>query len=225
MLLYPDHIQNWIDYGYGLVIFVINFSAIFDLVKRVKFGVSRHFLKNHWGNGRKFCMMMYPDHFQNWYDFGYSLLIFLILMLFWLGETGKIWGFPDILFVLCGFSSLWWPFGWNWSYFGFLGIIWRTCGSKCREEGGGIFPTLCVECCLVRNISCNRMSYKLKTRFRPINCFLLSLFLWTLGWQTSAAKISWLGLCEKKYCLLGAGKVLWKHDEPFLRNVPSKIVF
>ena len=47
------------------------------------------------------------------------------------------------------FSSLWWPFGWNWSYLGFLDIIWRTCGSKCRGEGGGIFPTLCIECCLV----------------------------------------------------------------------------
>ena len=45
--------------------------------------------------------------------------------------------------MLCGFSSLWWPFGWNWSYLGFLGIIWRTCGSKCGGEGGGIFPTLC----------------------------------------------------------------------------------
>ena len=31
----------------------------------------------------------------------------------------------------------------------FLGIIWRTCGSKCRGEGGGIFLTLCVKCCLV----------------------------------------------------------------------------
>ena len=51
--------------------------------------------------------------------------------------------------MLCGFSSLWWPFGWNWSYLGFLGIIWRTCGSKCGGEGGGIFPMLCVECCLV----------------------------------------------------------------------------
>ena len=51
--------------------------------------------------------------------------------------------------MLCGFSSLWWPFGWNWSYLGFLAIIWRTCGSKCGGEGGGIFPTLCVECCLV----------------------------------------------------------------------------
>ena len=71
---------------------------------------------------------------------------FLILMLFW------NLGFPGILVMLCGFSSLWWPFGWNWSYLGFLGIIWRTCGSKCRGEGGGIFLTLCVECCLVFNL-------------------------------------------------------------------------
>ena len=56
--------------------------------------------------------------------------------------------------MLCGFSSLWWPFGWNWSYLGFLGIIWRTCGSKCWGEGGGIFPTLCVECCLVDTDIC-----------------------------------------------------------------------
>ena len=49
-------------------------------------------------------------------------------------------GFTGILVVLCGFYSLWWPFGWNWSYLGFLGIIWRTCGSICRGEGGGIFP-------------------------------------------------------------------------------------
>ena len=42
----------------------------------------------------------------------------------------------------------------------------------------------------LRNISSNRMSYKLMTRFRPINCFLQSLFLWMPGWQTSAA--NWL---------------------------------
>ena len=143
----------------------------------------------------------------------------------------------------------------------------------------------------MRNISSNRMSYKHMTRFRPINCFLLSLFLWTPGWQTSAANwltrimwkeilstlpresimkkfravlekyniqdshvleafakmspdhlicflcfygrqadkparpIGWLGSCVRKYCLLFAGKVLWKNFEPFWRNVTSKIVF
>ena len=34
------------------------------------------------------------------------------------------------------------------------------------------------------------MSWKLLPKCRPINCFLLSLFLWTPGWQTSAA--NWL---------------------------------
>ena len=53
--------------------------------------------------------------------------------------------------MLCWFSSLWWPFGWKWPYLGFLGIIWRTCGSKCQGGVGGrsIFSTLCVEFCLV----------------------------------------------------------------------------
>ena len=51
------------------------------------------FWKSHWGNGLKFCMLIYPDHFQNWLDYGYSWWIFLILMLFWLSETGQIWDF------------------------------------------------------------------------------------------------------------------------------------
>ena len=38
-------------------------------------------------------MLLYPDHLQNWLDYGYDLLIFLILVLFWLSETGQIWGF------------------------------------------------------------------------------------------------------------------------------------
>ena len=36
---------------------------------------------------------MYLDHFQNWSVYGYGLLIFLILALFWLSETGQISGF------------------------------------------------------------------------------------------------------------------------------------
>ena len=47
-------------------------------MKQVKFGVSRHFLDNAWGNGPNFAMLMYPDHVQNWlilaWDFGPCLL-------------------------------------------------------------------------------------------------------------------------------------------------------
>ena len=38
-------------------------------------------------------MLLYPDHLQNWLAYGYGLVIFLILVLFWLSETGQIWGF------------------------------------------------------------------------------------------------------------------------------------
>ena len=47
----------------------------------------------HKGNGLKYGMLLYPDHLQNWLDYGYCLVIFLILVLFWLSETGQIWGF------------------------------------------------------------------------------------------------------------------------------------
>ena len=47
----------------------------------------------HRGISLKFYMLMYLDHLQNWLAYGYGLLIFLILALFWLSETGQIWGF------------------------------------------------------------------------------------------------------------------------------------
>ena len=53
-------------------------------------GISR---RMHGGNGLKFCTLMYLDHLQNWPVYGHSLLIFLILALFWLSETGLFLGF------------------------------------------------------------------------------------------------------------------------------------
>ena len=53
-------------------------------------GISR---RMHGGNSLKFCTLMYLDHLQNWLVYGHGLLIFLILALFWLSETGQIWGF------------------------------------------------------------------------------------------------------------------------------------
>ena len=47
----------------------------------------------HGGNGLKFYMLMYLDLLQNWLVYGRGLLIFLILALFSLSETGQIWGF------------------------------------------------------------------------------------------------------------------------------------
>ena len=46
----------------------------------------------HGGNGLKFCMLIYPDHFQNWLYLGHALLIFLIMVSLWVSESGHIWG-------------------------------------------------------------------------------------------------------------------------------------
>ena len=78
-----------------------NFGAILTQRNWSNVGFLGIFWRTHWDNGRKFCMLMYPDHLQNCLDYGYSLLIFLILVLFWLSETGQIWGFQA-----CG-RALW----------------------------------------------------------------------------------------------------------------------
>ena len=70
MLMYADHLQNWLDFRF------------WDI-----------FLRMLWRNGLKFGMLTYPVHLQNWWDFGQGLLIFLPLAPLWLSETGKIWGF------------------------------------------------------------------------------------------------------------------------------------
>ena len=68
------------------------------------------------------------------------------------------------------------------------------------------------------------MSWKLLPKFRQITWFCYLCFY---GRQADkpARPIGWLCACERKYCLLGAAKVLWKNFEPFWRNVTSKIVF
>ena len=53
-------------------------------------GISR---RTHGRNALKFCTLMYLEHLQNWLTYGLSLWIFLILVLFWLSETGQIWCF------------------------------------------------------------------------------------------------------------------------------------
>ena len=59
--------------------------------------ISNIFLKIQARNGLKFDMLMYPNHHQNWLDFGHGLSISPILVPFWFCETGQIWGFGDFL--------------------------------------------------------------------------------------------------------------------------------
>ena len=93
--MYLDHLQNWLVYGHGLLIVLI--LALFWLSETGQiFGFPGICRRTHKGNGLKFCTLMYLDHLQNWLVYGHGLLIVLILALFWLGETGQIFGFPGI---------------------------------------------------------------------------------------------------------------------------------
>ena len=70
-----------------------NFGTISIKWNGSNLGFPGIYRRTHGGNGLKFCVLMYLDHLQNWLVQGHSLLIFLILALFWLSETGQIWGF------------------------------------------------------------------------------------------------------------------------------------
>ena len=70
-----------------------HFGAILTQWNGSNLGFPRISWVTHRENGLKFCMLMYLDHFQNYFVLGYGLLIFAILALFWLSETGQIWGF------------------------------------------------------------------------------------------------------------------------------------
>ena len=70
-----------------------NFGTILTSWNGSNFGFPGISRRTHGGNGLKFCTQMYLDHLQNWLVYGHGLLIFLILALFWLSETGQILGF------------------------------------------------------------------------------------------------------------------------------------
>ena len=69
-----------------------NFGTILTLWNGSNLGFPGISWRRHGGNGLKFCMLMYLDHLQNWLVLRYGLLTFVILALFWLSETGQIWG-------------------------------------------------------------------------------------------------------------------------------------
>ena len=112
-------------------------------MKLVKFGVSGHFLENPM---RKWPAIWHADVswppselIRLWLEF-VDFSNFGAILTKWNGSNLR---FPGILVVLCRFSSLWWPFIGNWSYLRFLGIIWGTCGSKCRGGRRQISDALC----------------------------------------------------------------------------------
>ena len=102
------------------------FWCYFDLVKLVKFGVFGHFLENPL---RKWPEISHAD--VSWppselIDYGYSLLIFLILMLFWLSETGQIWGFQAFWSCSVDFPH----YGDPLAEIGHIWGFWALCGER-----------------------------------------------------------------------------------------------
>ena len=85
-----------ISYGSRSVDFC-NFGTILTKWDGSNLGFPGISWRTHGGNGLKYGMLLYPDHLQNWLAYHYSLLIFVILALFWLSETGQIWGFQAFL--------------------------------------------------------------------------------------------------------------------------------
>ena len=72
----PDHLQNWLDYGHGLLIFL--YLASFWLNETGKIWGLRAFPGERMGNGLKFRLLMYADHVwnQNWLDYNNGVLFF-----------------------------------------------------------------------------------------------------------------------------------------------------
>ena len=88
-LKYPLLACIWVRWSTGPTVTILR--HVRPSVRPERFpGICR---RMHGGISLKFYMLMYLDHRQNWLVYGYGLLVFLILALFWLSETGQIWGF------------------------------------------------------------------------------------------------------------------------------------
>ena len=89
-------VGQWMSYSFtdlGAEGCCRSLNALFYLVKRSNLGFPSIIWRTHWGNGLKCCMRMYLDHLKSWIVYGDGLLIFLFLVLFWLGKMCQIWGF------------------------------------------------------------------------------------------------------------------------------------
>ena len=99
MLIYPDHLQNWLAFRHVLLIFVILASFWLSKTgriwgfweKQIEFGVSWYFWRTHGRNDLKFGMLIYPDHLHILLHFRHDLLIFPIMAPFRLWNESNVW--------------------------------------------------------------------------------------------------------------------------------------
>ena len=84
MLIYPDHLQNWFDFGHGLLTF-LNFIWWNGSNLEVQGIFWKTYGKNYYIIGTQ----MYVDHLWKYLDFGHGLIILLILTQFRLSDRVK----------------------------------------------------------------------------------------------------------------------------------------
>ena len=152
MPIYPDHLQNGLVYGRGLLIFQI--LALFWLgEKGSNLGlnlVSGHFQENplrKWSEiYRADVVWSLSELIRLWSQF-VDFVSFMALI--WLSETGQNLGFRAFWSCSIDFLHYGVPLTETGHIWGFWALSqWRRCRSKCREGSGGIFLTLCVEFCV-----------------------------------------------------------------------------
>ena len=84
--------SGWI---WSWFVYFANFGTILTLRNGSNSGLPGISRRRHGGNGLKLCMLMYPDHFQNWLDYSHGLLIypfwhhFYLVKLVILGVSGQ----------------------------------------------------------------------------------------------------------------------------------------
>ena len=81
--------------------------------------------------------------------------------------------------------------------FGVSGHYLEKCGSKCRGQGGGIFLTLCVKCCLVYYASTfgHQRRYVFEYRLQHLVSWINYLFqcLWYIFLHPTISPVTHLG--------------------------------
>ena len=77
MLMFSDHLQLRLDFGHGLLIFLIWTTFWLNETGQIWAVI---FFRTHGRNGQKFYMLMYPDHIWN---SGYAGVMVCWFSLFW----------------------------------------------------------------------------------------------------------------------------------------------
>ena len=78
MLIFPDHLQNWLYFAHGLLVFFHLGPFWLSETYQIRCFLD-DFFTTHGRNGIIFRMLMCRDHLWKWVHFGHGLLIFFTL--------------------------------------------------------------------------------------------------------------------------------------------------